>query len=191
MHSPCAWCWCVLEDPYTVSTRQLLENELEQSCILHVVVRVSLAYGVHGRVKFAAVVGFGGCFDVGQQRERELWDTNDNTICGYLCRVQLHQLHVDADLLAEVKAVVDNLQQLLQHVVCGWLVGAVDGQFYHFKQGEVVYAFVVTAVDCLEDGISDVASNQLGDGFNHTYFGTDDQLIYDIQSVGFLLCLHS
>ncbi len=126
-------CWCVLEDPYTVSARQLLENELEQSRIVHVVVRVLVAYGVHGRAKFTATVGFGGCFDVGQQLERELWDTNEDTIRGYSCRVQLHQLHVDADLLAEVEAVVDNLKQLLQHVVCGWSVGAVDGQFHHFK----------------------------------------------------------
>ncbi len=94
------------------------------------VVRVLLAYGVHGQAKFAAIVGFGGCFDVGQQRERELWDTNDDIIRGHSCRIQLHQLHVDADLLAEVGAVVDNLKQLLQHVVCGWLVGARQKLFY-------------------------------------------------------------
>ncbi len=77
------------------------------------VVRVLLAYGVHGQAKFTAIAGFGGCFDVGQQRERELWDTNDNTVRGHSCRVRLHQLHVDADLLAKVKVVVDNLEQLL------------------------------------------------------------------------------
>ncbi len=100
---------------------------MEQSCIVHVVVHVLLAYGVHGRAKFTAIVRFGGCFDVGQQRERELWDTNEDTIRCHLCRVQLHQLHVDADLLAEVKDVVDNLKQLLQHIVRGWLVSVVDG----------------------------------------------------------------
>ncbi len=26
----------------------------------------------------------------------------------------------------------NNLEQLLQHVVCGWLIGAVDGGFHHF-----------------------------------------------------------
>jgi hypothetical protein len=41
----------------------------------------------------------------------------------------LHQLHVDADLLAKVKAVVDNLEQLLQQVVFGWSVGAINGNF--------------------------------------------------------------
>jgi hypothetical protein len=80
---------------------------------MHVVVCVFLAYGVHGRAKFTAIVGFGGCLNVGQQRERELWDTNDNTVCGHLCRIRLHQLNVDADLLAKVKAVVDNFEQLL------------------------------------------------------------------------------
>ncbi len=42
-----------------------------------------------------------------------MWDTNDNTIRGHLCHVWLHQLHVDADLLAKVEVVVDNLEQLL------------------------------------------------------------------------------
>jgi hypothetical protein len=191
VRGPCAWCWCILEDPYTVSARQLLENEVEQSRIMHVVACVLLAYGVHGRAKFTAIVGFGGCLDVGQQREHELWDTNDDTIRGHLCHVQLHQLHVDADLPAEVKAVVDNLKQLLQHLVHGWLVGSADGQFHHFKYGEVVDAFVVAAIGRPEDGIGDVASNQLGDGFNHTFFGANDQLIDDIKLVGFLLCLSS
>ncbi len=80
---------------------------------MHVVVRVFLAYGVHDQVKFTAIVGFGGCLDVGQQREHELWDTNDDTVHGQSCRVWLHQLHVDADLLAKVKVVVDNFEQLL------------------------------------------------------------------------------
>ncbi len=99
---------------------------------MHVVVPVLLADGVHGRAKFAAVNGFGGHLDIGQQCERELWDTNDDTICGHLCRVQLHQLHVDTDILAKVEVVVNNLKQLLQHVVCGWSVGTIDGQFHHF-----------------------------------------------------------
>jgi hypothetical protein len=94
-------------------------------------------------------------------------------------------------LLAEVEAVVDNLEQLLQHVICGWSVSTVDGQFHHFKQGEVVDAFVAAAVGRPKDGIGDVASNQLGDGFDHTFFGAGDRLIDDIQSVGFLLCLRS
>ncbi len=113
MHGPRARCRCILEDSYAVSTGQLLENELEQSRVMHVVVRVFLVYGVHGQAKFTAIVGFGGCLDVGQQREHELWDANDNTIRGHSCHVQLHQLHVDADLLAKVEVVVDNFEQLL------------------------------------------------------------------------------
>ncbi len=99
---------------------------------MHLVVRVLLADGLHGRAKFAAVIGFGGRLNIGQQCKHELWDTNDDTICGHSCRVQLHQLHVDADLLAKVKVVVNNLDQLLQHVVCGWSVGAIHGRFHHF-----------------------------------------------------------
>jgi hypothetical protein len=50
---------------------------------------------------------------------------------------------------------------------------------------------MVAAASCPEDGIGDVAANQLGDGFDYTFFNADDQLIDDIQSVGFLLCLCS
>ncbi len=113
MRGPCAWCWWVLEDPDAVGTCQLLENDLEQSCIVHVVVHVYLEYGVHGQAKFTAIIGFGGRLDVGQQHEHELWDANDDTICSHLHHIQLHQLHVDADLLAKVEVVVDSLKQLL------------------------------------------------------------------------------
>ncbi len=58
---------------------------------------------------FTSVICFGGCLDVGQQRECELWDTNDDAIRGHSCRVRLHQLHVDADLLAKIKLVIDHL----------------------------------------------------------------------------------
>ena len=77
---------------------------------MHVIVRVLLVDSMHGRSKFASIIGFGGHLDVGQQCERELWDTNDNAIRGHLCRVRLHQLHVDADLLAKVECVVDHLE---------------------------------------------------------------------------------
>ncbi len=77
---------------------------------MHVIVCVLLVDSMHGRSKFASIIGFGGRLDVGQQCERELWDTNDNAIHGHSCRVQLHQLHVDADLLAKVKCVVDHLK---------------------------------------------------------------------------------
>ncbi len=87
MRSPCAWRRCVLEDPDAVGIHQLLENDLEQSRIMHVVVPVFLAYGMHGRAKFMAIIGFDGHLDVGQQRERELWDTNDDTVQGHSCRV--------------------------------------------------------------------------------------------------------
>jgi hypothetical protein len=49
---------------------------------------------------------------------------------------------------------------------------------------------MVAAISHPEDGIGDVPANQLGDGFDHTFFSADDQLIDDVQLVGFLLCLH-
>jgi hypothetical protein len=76
---------------------------------MHVIVCKLLVDGVHGRAKFTSIIGFGGRLVVGQQCERELWDTNDNAICDHLCRVRLHQLHVDADLLAKVEWVIDHL----------------------------------------------------------------------------------
>jgi hypothetical protein len=93
MRGPCARCRCVHEDPYAIDTRQLLENELEQSCIVHMVLRVLLAYGVHGQANLMAIVRLGGCLDAGQQRERELWDSNDDTIHGHLCRFQFYPLY--------------------------------------------------------------------------------------------------
>jgi hypothetical protein len=45
----------------------------------------------------------------------------------------LHQLHVDADLLAKVKVVVDNLKQSLYHIICGWSIGVINGLFHHCK----------------------------------------------------------
>ncbi len=118
--------------------------------------------------------------NVGQQCKHELWDTNDYTICGHLCCDRLHQLHVDADLLAKVVVVINHLDQLLQHVICGWLVGTVDGHFHHFVQCEFIDIFVVAAIGCPEDDIGDVAANQLGDGFDHTFFCANDQLIGDV-----------
>ncbi len=101
----------------------------------------------------------------------------------------MHQLHVDADLLAKVEVLVNYLDQLLQHVICEWSFGAVNGHFHHFVQCEFINAFVVAAAGCPEDGISDIADNQLGDGPDHTLFSADDQLIDEVQSVRFLLCL--
>jgi hypothetical protein len=158
---------------------------------MNMVVRVLLVYGVHGRAKFASVIGFGSHLNIGQQCERELWDTNDDTISSHSCRVRLHQLHVDADLLAKVKVVVNNLEQLLQHVIRGWLIGTANGQFHHFVLCELFNTFVVNAIGCPEDGIGDVTANQLGDGFDHTFFSANDRLIDYIQLVGFHLCLHS
>ncbi len=76
MRGPRARCRCILEDLYAVGNHQLLENDLEQSRIVHVVVRVFFAYGMHGHVKFTAIIGVGGRLDIVQQREPELWDTN-------------------------------------------------------------------------------------------------------------------
>ncbi len=77
---------------------------------MHMIVCVLLANSMHGRSKFASIIGFGGHLDVGQQCKHELWDTNNNAIRGHSCNVRLHQLHVDADLLAKVECVVDQLK---------------------------------------------------------------------------------
>jgi hypothetical protein len=71
----------------------------------------------------------------------------------------LHQLHVDADLLAKVKVVVDNLEHLLQHVIRGWSIGAIDGRFNHFVWCKFDDAFVVAAIGHPEDGIGNVAAD--------------------------------
>ncbi len=110
------------------------------------IVRVFLAGSVHGRAKFTSIIGFGCRLDVGQQCERELWDTDDNAIRGHSCCVQLHQLHDDADLLAKVEGVIDHLEQLLQHVICEWPVGLVNRYLHHLVECEVVDAFVVAAI---------------------------------------------
>ena len=89
-------------------------------------------YGVHGRSKFTSVIGFGGSLDVGQQCERELWDSDDDSICGHSGRIRLHQLHVVAYFLAKVKWVIGHLKQLLQHVIRGRSVGPVDCYLHHF-----------------------------------------------------------
>jgi len=104
-----------------------------------------LVDGVHGRAKFTSIIGFGGGLDVGQQCERELWGTDDDSIRGHSCRIRLHQLHVDADL-AKVKWVIDHLDQLLQHVIRVWSVGPVNGYLHHFVECEVIDAFVVAAI---------------------------------------------
>ncbi len=52
-----------------------------------VIVYVLLADGVHGRSKFTSVIGFGGGLDVGQQCEHELWDSDDDSVCGHLGRI--------------------------------------------------------------------------------------------------------
>ena len=91
-------------------------------------------------------IGFGGGLDVGQQCERELWNTDDDAIRGHSCRVRLHQLHVDADLLAKVKWVIDHLNQLLQHVIRGRSVGSVDCSLYHLVERKVIDAFEVASI---------------------------------------------
>ena len=115
---------------------------------MYMIICVLLADGMYGRAKFMSIIGFGGSLDVGQQCERELWDTDDDTIRGHLCRVGLHQLHVDADLLAKVKWVIDHLDQLLQHVICGRSVGPVDCYLHHLVEREVVDAFEVASIRC-------------------------------------------
>jgi hypothetical protein len=49
----------------------------------------------------------------------------------------------------EVKGVVDYLQQLLQHVGCGWSIGAIDGCCHHCKEHVIVDALVVAAIGYL------------------------------------------
>ena len=127
---------------------------------MYVIVCILLADGLHGRAKFTSIIGFGGGLDVGQQCERELWDTNDDSIRGHLCHVQLHQPHVDADLLAKVKWVIDHLNQLLLHVICGRSVGPIDCYLHHLIERKVVDAFEVASIRHLQNGIGDVAADQ-------------------------------
>ena len=54
--------------------------------------------------------------------------------------------HVDADLLAKVKWVIDHLDQLLQHIIRVQSVGSINGYLHHFVECEVVDAFVVAAI---------------------------------------------
>ncbi len=157
---------------------------------MHMIVCVLLADGMYGRAKFAAIIGFGGHLDVGQQHTHELWDTNHNAICGHPCHVQLHQLHVNADHLARIEGVIDHFNQLLHYVIRGRSVGAVNGHLHHFAQCEFINAFVVAAIGCPDVGIGDVAAYQLGDCLDRTFFCAGGQMIDDVQSVGFLLCLH-
>ncbi len=56
------------------------------------------------------------------------------------------QLHVDADLLAKVKGVVDHLKQLLQHVFRGRLVSPIDHYLHYIVEREVIDTFVVASI---------------------------------------------
>jgi hypothetical protein len=58
----------------------------------------------------------------------------------------LHQLHVDADLLAKVKWVIDHLKQLLQHVIRGRSVGPVDRYLHHLIEQKIIDAFEVASI---------------------------------------------
>ena len=71
---------------------------------MYVIVCVLLADSMHGRSKFASIIRFGGCLDVGQQCERE------RRIPMTMPYVALHQIHVDTDLLVKVECVVDYLE---------------------------------------------------------------------------------
>ena len=54
---------------------------------MYMIVCVLLADGVHSGSKFTSVIGFGGGLDVGQKCERELWDSNDDSVCGHSGRI--------------------------------------------------------------------------------------------------------
>ena len=56
------------------------------------------------------------------------------------------QLHVDADLLAKVKWVIDHLKQLLQHVICGRSVGPVDRYLHYLVERVVINALEVASI---------------------------------------------
>ncbi len=136
-----------------------------------------------------SILGFGCILNVGYERQCELGNADCDSIRGHSCRIQLHQLHVDTDLFLEVEGVVDYLQQLLQHVGCGWSIGAINGCCHHYKEHVVVDALVVAAAGCSYDCISDVAANQFCHGLNYAFLCANEQLIDHIQMVGFLLCL--
>ncbi len=116
---------------------------------MYMVVRVFFANSLDCQSKFASILGFGCILNVGYERQCELGNADCNSIRGHSCRVQLHQLHVDTDLFLEVIGVVDYLQQLLQHVGYGWLIGAINGCCHHCKERVDVDALVVAAIGCL------------------------------------------
>ncbi len=113
------------------------------------VVRVFFANSLHCRSKFASILGFDCILDVGYEFQYQLRDADRDSIRGHSCHIRLHQLHVDTDLFSKVKGVVDYLQQLFQHVGCGWSIGAIDGCCHHCEERVVVSALVVAAVGCL------------------------------------------
>ncbi len=113
---------------------------------MYLIVCVLLADGVHGGSKFTSIIGFGGGLDVGQQCERELWDSNDDSVSGHSCCIRLHQFYVDADLFAKVEWVIDHLKQLRQHVISGRSVGPVNRYFHHLVERIVLDAFEVASI---------------------------------------------
>ena len=86
---------------------------------MYVIVCVLLADGMHGRAKFTSIIRLVAVL---------MLANNVSVSCGIpmkiphvaICATFDCQLHVDADLLAKVKWVIDHLNQLLQHVVFGW-----------------------------------------------------------------------
>ncbi len=115
---------------------------------MYMVVRVIFANSLHCQSKFASILGFGCILNVGYERQCQLRDADCNSIRGHSCRIQLHQLHVDTDLFSKVKGVVEYLQQLFQHVGCGWSIGAINGCCHHCEERVVINALVVAAVGC-------------------------------------------
>jgi hypothetical protein len=156
------------------------------SCAWLYVYFLCMAYG---QAKLTAIVGFGGCLDVGQQHERELWDTNT---------IPYVAIRATFDCISSMLMLTFLQKSKLWLIISSSCSNTsfLDGQsapsmanFITSNRVKLAMFFVVTDVGCPEDGIGDVAANELGDDFNHNFFGADDQLIDDIQLVGFLLCL--
>jgi len=106
---------------------------------MYVIVCVLLADGVHGRSKFTSAIGFGGGLDVGQQCERELWDSNDDSVCG-------HSGAFDCISSMLTLTFFDHLKQLLQHVIRGRSVGPVNRYLHHLVERVVINAFEVASI---------------------------------------------
>ncbi len=85
--------------PWGLVLRWLLpatSNSLEQHSVVHVIVGILFAYGMHCQVEFTAVVGFGGLLMLANSM-------SVSCRMPMMMQYMVHQHHVDVDFLAEIK----------------------------------------------------------------------------------------